>query len=94
MMTKLMQRGAPWPAALVAIMLALPLVVTSAFAIDIHGEVRCRMIVIRSDRRESFEILQLRHQLVAGSINILRHNTADGIGVLTLGLVCCADVDL
>ena len=67
---------------------------SGALAIDVDGEIGRRVVIVGANRGESFEIFQLRHQLITGCVNILRHNTADGVGVLTLGLVGRADVDL
>src|SRR6266516_1521595 len=67
---------------------------SSALAIDIDGEIRCAVVIIRADGSEAFEILQLRHQLIGGGINFIGHNAAERIGVLPLRLTGRADIDL
>src|SRR6266404_7074993 len=67
---------------------------SSALAIDIDGEIRCVVVIIRANGSEAFEILQLRHQLIGGGVNVIGHNAAERIGVLPLRLTGRADIDL
>src|SRR6266550_451061 len=67
---------------------------SSALAIDIDGEIRCAVVIIRANGSEAFEILQLRHQLIGGGVNVIGHNAAERIGVLPLRLTGRADIDL
>ena len=57
-------------------------------------QVRRAVVIIGAHRSESLETAQLRHHLIGRAINVLRNDTADGVSVLALRLIGCADVDL
>ena len=52
------------------------------------------VVVIGADTGEAFELLKLCHQLVGHGIDILGHDAANSVGVLSLGLAGGADTDL
>src|ERR1051325_12255357 len=65
-----------------------------ASSIDVDPEVGSVVIVIGADTGKAFELLKLLHQLVCHRVDILGHDTADGVGILALRLARSANADL
>ena len=65
-----------------------------AIPVDVDLKIWRVVIVIGADTGEAFKLLQLSHQLVGYGINVLRHDTANSVGVLSLGLAGGTNADL
>ena len=67
---------------------------SSALAIDIDGEIRGAVVIIRADGSEAFEIFELRHQLIGRGVNVFGNNAVKRVGILPLRLAGSANIDL
>ncbi len=63
-------------------------------AVDVDPKIWRVVVVIGAHTGEAFELLKFCHQLVSHGINVLGHDAANCVGILSLSLAGGADADL